>query len=83
VNKTSEGFNIFDGKISFISFFIFPLLAVKIFGVTKKQKRPQRDTPISMKALLFKKQKNLSHWSSPSVKTYETRISPKNLWRYI
>jgi len=50
VNNTSEGFNIFDGDISFISFFIIPLLAVKIFGVTKKQKRPQRDMNISMKA---------------------------------
>jgi hypothetical protein len=50
VNNISEGFNISAGKFSFISFFITPLLAVKIFGYLKKQKRPQRDMNISMKA---------------------------------
>jgi hypothetical protein len=54
VNNISEGFNISDGRTSFISFFIIPLLAVKIFGYPKKQKRPQRDISISMKAIIYK-----------------------------
>ena len=50
VNNISEGFNISDERNSFISFFIIPLPAVIIFGYLKKEKRPQRDMNISMKA---------------------------------
>jgi len=41
VNKTSKGFNMSVGKISFDSFFIFPLLAVKILGYPKNTKVPK------------------------------------------
>jgi len=41
VNNTSECFNMSVGKISFDSFFIFSLLAFKIFGYPKNTKVPK------------------------------------------